>query len=318
MTDTRGEFQYQLAGFSGCTIEVRRLGDQTLVRKTAQNPEFNKKLIREVGKLIELAEIGADSMLFRTPAVLRCGENTDGQSFYDIEFVPSWQLDFRIPELYPKQIIQIVERINDTIEIFSTRGNPPQRPVATGTQHASQEISYIRGKFREALDTFESGQTNCDRARSLISEFADRVEGLRIPSQCVLGTQTFCHGDMALDNVLIGRDDQLFLIDPLVNGHESFMWDISKVLQSTYTQWRQIKTNSFSIDETFNKIVVQTHTRMSLFNTRFIELVTAKYHPGAIMLYLAATLARTAKYWQTCNQLCALLMLTNEFREVPP
>ena len=55
MTDTRGEFQYQLAGFSGCTIEVRRLGDQTLVRKTAQNPEFNKKLIREVGKLTELA-----------------------------------------------------------------------------------------------------------------------------------------------------------------------------------------------------------------------------------------------------------------------
>ena len=143
MTDTRGEFQYQLAGFSGCTIEVRRLGDQTLVRKTAQNPEFNKKLIHEVGKLTELAKIGADSMLFRTPAVLRFGENTDGQSFYDIEFVPSWQLDFRIPELYPKQINQIVERINDTIEIFSTRGNALQRPVTAGTKYVSQEISYV-------------------------------------------------------------------------------------------------------------------------------------------------------------------------------
>lgn len=312
MSDTTGKLQYRLKGFSGSTVEVRRLGTETLVRKTALSPDLNRKLLNEVEKLTELAQIADTSALFSVPSVLRSGKNTDGKAFYDIEFVPCWQLDFQIPQLNSGQFDRIASRLCEIIEIFSARPIGPQNTSITETQNLASEVAYIRGKFEEALVTFNAAESNCDQVHSLVAEYSDRVRDLDIPRHCVIGVQTFCHGDMALDNVLIGRDDRLYLIDPLVNEHESFMWDISKVFQSSYAVWREIKNQEFRIDQALNKIVLRSSTRISLFNKHFIRFVTTKAHPGAVTLYLAATLARTAKYWRTCDQLCALLMMTNE------
>ena len=114
---------------------------------------------------------------------------------------------------------------------------------------------------------------------------------------------------------MISRDRNLYLIDPLINGFESYMWDISKLFQSSLILWRQIKIGEFEVDTTQRKVYIKSSNRMTILNNRFYEQLIVDDNNSNTVLYLAATLARTAKYWQTYDQLAALLIVTNELLE---
>lgn len=312
MNNAPSKLQHRLKGFSGSMVEVRRLRNCSFVRKTVQSPDQNSKLLAEMDKLVQLVQIAAETKLFYVPELLSNGINDDGLAFYEIEFIPGWELDSQLPRLNPRELDEMATRLCDIITAFSATARVKQDKVNSEMLVDACEVDFILGKLQETRLALQGAQKTCPQTHPLISEYAERVQGLVIPSQCVVGKKTFCHGDLALDNVLIGRDGQLYLIDPLVNGHECFMWDISKVFQSSLACWKQIKHGEFKVDFTRRNIFLYPSERVSLFNCRFSGSVTRKYNPSCIILYLATTIARAAKYWHTCEQLCALLILTNE------
>lgn len=312
MNNAQGILQHRLKGFSGSMLEVRRLSNRSFVRKTVQSLEKNSKLLAERDKLVQLVQIASETKLFCVPRLLHSGINDAGMAFYEIEFIPGWELDSLLPRLNSRKIGDMANRLYDIITVFSQTAFGCQGQDPDDISRDVCEADFIQGKFQESLLALRRAGEGCPRVRRIIMEYAERVQQLFIPSECIPGVKTFCHGDLALDNVLINRDDKLYLIDPLVNGHESFMWDISKVFQSSLAHWRLIKHGEFEVDVARKRIFMHSSPRASLFNMRFSKLVTRKHNPSSITLYLAATIARAAKYWQTCEQLCVLLMITNE------
>ena len=85
--------------FSGSSLKIIRKADISFVRKTAQTPEHNDKLIGEVKKLKKLADLAEATELFRVPTLLYQGIDNQNKAFYDTEFIPGWQLDFFITQL---------------------------------------------------------------------------------------------------------------------------------------------------------------------------------------------------------------------------
>ena len=54
--------------------------------------------------------------------------------------------------------------------------------------------------------------------------------------------QSFCHGDLTLENIIIDHDGTAWLIDPNSNGslYQSWILDCGKLLQSTHTDYHRI------------------------------------------------------------------------------
>lgn len=89
---------------------------------------------------------------------------------------------------------------------------------------------YYRGLIRQAVDTVED---------SLVKDaWIELASGLHVYPEVPMG---FSHGDLAFDNIIVDRHGEYWLIDPLANPYETPWWDVGKVLQSTYCNWRELK-----------------------------------------------------------------------------
>jgi len=317
MNDLLTDVQHELKGFSGCSLEVYRLRETSVVRKTARSIETNAKILREREKLLRLAIILEETDLFSAPKVLSQGTDSNGLAFYEMEFVPGWELDSHLPQMTPKEIDGMACRLSYLVEEFARHPALPATESGTATSTAEggsieREIAFLHSKFVETRDSLEKDMVRCPQATRLFQEYDAHIRTLQIAADCVTGLTSFCHGDLALDNVLIGKNGRLYLIDPLINTYETFLWDIAKVFQSSLVNWKQIKHGEFTLDLEQNKIRLTSPMRKSFFNVRFAMLILENCPVRVVTLYLAATLARAVKYWQTEAQLCALLLVTNE------
>lgn len=299
------DLQHTLKGFSGCGLEVLRSGDTSFVRKTAGTLKQNDKIRAEFKKLERLNIIGRETGLFRVPETYGQGFQSNGLTYYDLEFIPAWELDSRLHALPPHRIKELAKQLLDIINEFAGRPS-----IKTGHDSEPGE-HFVLSKFQETARSIRNTAAP-PLVRKLTAEYIDLVSSLTIAPEDVIQTCSFCHGDLALDNVLLNRSDKLYLLDPLVNGHESYIWDIAKVFQSCFVHWRSIKHCQFTIDPRARRILLPPDERMSLFHLAFSDLAANVFAPSTITLYLAATVARAAKYWKTYQQFCALLMIANE------
>jgi len=281
------------------------------VRKTAGYSQQNGKLLQELQKLTRLAEIAQETGLFVVPEIHQSGVTDEDLVFYELEFVPGWELDTFISRAVPQRIEEIVSQLFDIIGVFA------ELPAGgAGDRFAQEELGserdFLIEKLKESRVALQRLGMRFPETIPLITEYCDLLPEINYDLHQFMRPQTFCHGDLALDNVLIDRHGSLVLIDPLINGHESFMWDVSKVFQSTLARWEAIKHNDFEVDLQRRKILLPSSERISLFNLRFAELVSRTVTPCSVIIYLATTLARAAKYSSNSNQLSALLLMMNE------
>ena len=116
---------------------------------------------------------------------------------------------------------------------------------------------------------------------------------------------TACHGDLAFDNIIVDEDGKWWLIDPILHDFDGWMWDVAKVLQSTYIDWPAIRSGTIrpgymlSWDEKLWRIM-----------DAFLFVLEMKEEQD-IDMYLAVTLARIIPYAKTVEQKEALLRLVN-------
>lgn len=71
---------------------------------------------------------------------------------------------------------------------------------------------------------------------SLIFQAVEMVE------QCKPLEQSFCHGDLTLENMIVDASGDVWLIDPNFGGnlYQSWLLDAGKLLQSTHTRYHEL------------------------------------------------------------------------------
>lgn len=293
--------QLDLDGFSGNKIEVIRSAGKTFVRKTAKSIDQNDKLKKEIEKLEKLKQISEKHNDFKVPKITLTDQNQNQLLFYELEFISGENFDSSLQKLSSDKIKIFSKKLGRIIETIS------QYPV-----HCQiDEKQFLEQKFMEMITKVNKMDLSTNLGKDLFNEYCKKVENLEINNADLNNKSTFCHGDLALDNILISKKNEIYLIDPLHNDYENIMWDYAKVLQSSMTYWNLIKYQNFQLISNNKKIVITSNEHITMFHKHFLENLENK-NISTITLYLAATLSRIVKYTKTEKQLCALTIIINE------
>ena len=295
------DIQITLKGFSGNKVQVVRSENKTFVRKTAKDISHNDRMQKEIEKMKRLSEISEGSNDFKVPTIQSVTENEDGLMVYDLDFIPGESLDHCTYKLNTEKINFFAKKLNKVIETIT------ENSVTSKTNYQD----FILQKFNELNFELNKNKNYTNLVTDLFNEYKEKLENLKISKTNIKNKPTFCHGDLSLDNIIITRQNQMYLIEPLYNDFENFMWDYAKVLQSSMTHWNLIKYNNFQIIPEKRKIQVKPNEHIMIFHKHFVENISIE-NPSEIIINLAVTLSRVARYAKNEKQLCALLILIIE------
>jgi len=293
--------QLDLDGFSGNKIEVIRSAGKTFVRKTAKNISHNIKMEKEIEKLEKLKKISEINGDFSVPTINSVRKNQHELLVYEMEFIPGESLDTCLYNLSSNKIKFFAKKLARIIEKISSKS----------VQSRTDEKKFLLQKFDELILELNKKKNSTRIGNVLFNEYREKIENLEINVSVLTNKSTFCHGDLALDNVLITKKNDIYLIDPLHNDFESVMWDYAKVLQSSMTHWNLIKYHNFQLVSDRKKVIISTNEHISMFHKHFLKNLS-NINPSTILLYLSVTLSRVAKYAKTEKQLFALIIIINE------
>ena len=295
----------RLLGYSGCVLEVHRQDSRTWVRKRSPDLTFNAKFQWEIRKIERLNGLGAESKLFAAPEIISTGTE-DEIAFYDMEYVVGQTLEFRIDSMDAKELRSTARLLNEIHAFFASQ-TPLENPPAE-----LSEWRYLVSKLEETLSFLEGNAVPLPAESGLVSTYRERLEELSGRSFDWRSKPTFCHGDLALDNVLVTRQGRIYLLDPLFNAFETVAWDRAKVLQSSLLQWDKIKRGEIRVDPKEGKIISGGSGKMQIFNLAYIGTDGQGIEPSRLLLYLGVTMARIVKYAKDRGQAETLLALVNQ------
>lgn len=307
MSDT---FHSRLTGFSGATVELHRKGRRSWVRKFLEDKGQAHRLELEVQKLTALHDLADTSGLFRVPAVFEIAQSRAGKLYYDMEYIVGDTVENQIEEMDTEQMKQIAQDIL-AIHTYLSQQKQQKTPLYP------TDRDFIHFKLDESLGCLrDTPHSEGSALQSLIHAFEELIESVKAKGAEWTSPACFAHGDLTLENILVDRKKALVLIDPLQNGYDSLLWDISKVLQSTLVQWRQIRTGRASFDSESKRVHVATSMKLKEFHGYYWRLVEPLIEGIPVHLYLGVTLARIIKYAINPDVKTILLCLTNEFLKV--
>ncbi len=213
-------------GFSGSRLQVytcenHPYGSYRVVRKeiAADSAEARVKLVVEIEKT-EILRKYAEPNLYRVPCILN-----RNSTWYDRTFIIGATLEDHLLGKSAKEVESWAHRIQQVLVHWRTLPLP--------ARHEPQVfVRYLDALWDKAVRTMSPGK--------LMNQYRELVHQLR--SQLYpIPAAGFCHGDLALDNLLVDPDGQLWIIDPLYNVYETSFWDIGKLLQSTMANWMALR-----------------------------------------------------------------------------
>ncbi|USN97941.1 MAG: aminoglycoside phosphotransferase family protein [Phycisphaeraceae bacterium] len=275
-----------LRGFSGARLEIVSRGGRGWVRKTA-GEGASARLEAERRRLAWLAGIGLESGLFVVPELGVHGE-ADGRAWYEIEYVPGRSVESVAGEDGQVAGRALGERLGGAIRVV--------RDAAPGPD-ASVHAAFLEQKIRQTLAVLPSKCDGHALLAPLAMAYAERVGRLdlekagRLAAACGGG----CHGDLALDNVLVGRDGGLVLIDPLVSDSETACWDAAKVMQSSLACWGSVKAGDVSLGGA--GVRTRRPGGLAALHTAFLGVVLGDgFDEHTLGVHLVVTLSRVMRY----------------------
>lgn len=204
---------YNLGGHSGCQIFLMEDDDgQVFVRKISKDVDYNERLEVQSKKQ---ASFSGDSI--RAPRVLDHGYTDDGLFFFDMEYVQGVTLAEYIKTMEIGKVKGIVESLVSTIV--------PNKPIAV-LESAVPVEEIFRKKLLDLRGKLE------DKNNAVINQSLDLLE--RHDWHKLTNSQ--CHGDMTLENIIV-KDDRLYFIDFLDSFYDSWFLDIGTLLQDVQVMW---------------------------------------------------------------------------------
>jgi len=256
-----------LSGFSGALIALLRdARGNVFVRKAAKAPGDSKKLARQADRQTELGAILAD--VAGMPEVLRTGE-AEGCYWFDMSFVPGrdgirYLADASHVEFdnFTAQIEGLVDRLASTADQAS--------PIDVRSAVADKLLD---------IDRKTAGEH-----RHLLARLNFAASGMphTLP-------RTAAHGDLTLENLILDREEKLWLIDTIDSPFDHYWIDLSKLFQDCEGRWYQHRGRALSLG-------ISWELRQRIFRTA--RAMDARY-PAFHYLLLSLTFARILPYART-------------------
>lgn len=240
-----------LGGHSGCQILLCEDLDKVFVRKISSSIEYNSRL-----------EIQADkqksyfSKFIKTPKVYYTGYTDNGLFYFDMEYIQGITLAEYIEKIEIGKIRNLVEQL---VESF-----------ATFDQQEYVDTTSFMVKIKSLKESlYEKENKTINNALSILEKH-----------NWSAFTQSFCHGDMTLENLII-QNDKIYLIDFLDSFYDSWILDMGTLLQDTLVMWHYRYQDNVNIN---------TILRLLVFKDVLIECMVKKMGNRYIEIYYALLL----------------------------
>ncbi len=242
-----------LGGHSGCKILLcEKENNELFVRKISSDSDYNKRLKIQAKKQVEYSNPN-----IRVPKVLNSGINEDGLFFFDMEYI---------------QGITMSEYIK-TIEIGKVR-SICKNIVTNIVSIDSNETEVTECVFKNKIKSLKR------KLQSKNNPVIDEAIGLLNKHSWKRFNKTQCHGDLTLENIII-KDNQLYLIDFLDSFYDSWIMDISTIMQDVQTMW------SYRHEK---EIDINTKLRLLVFRDILMDTVRSVSPKDYIEVYYALLL----------------------------
>lgn len=248
--------QTNLGGHSGCKVMLMEpVIGKTFVRKISGNLDYNERLKHQKSKQ-ERFTCGN----VKTPKILGDGYTDSGLYFFDMEYIYGITLAEYMNTLRVNEIHGLVNRILDhVIDMKEVKTKEPEQSQCIFTDKISDLNNKLHGY----------GDSIIDEAMELLSQH----DWSNLP-------RTFCHGDLTLENIIV-KENELYVIDFLDSFYDSWIMDISTLMQDVQALW------SYRMQE---KININTAIRLIIFRDILMDSVKQRTGEKYVEVYYALLL----------------------------
>lgn len=229
-----------LGGHSGCKILLCENDDNSVfVRKISSNKDYNNRL--EVQALKQRSFV---SDTIKVPEIYSTGFTEDGLFYFDMEYIQGITMAEYIQTIEIGKVRNLVEAIVENIISVSEKDNEVDIAIF---YNKIEDLSRKLSKYNNPI---------IEEALLMLSSHKwDRF------------IKTNCHGDLTLENIIV-KDSQLYLIDFLDSFYDSWIMDISTLMQDVQTLWsyrfeKEININTLIRLIVFRDILIDTIIRIS-------------------------------------------------------
>jgi hypothetical protein len=265
----------KLAGLSRASVFLMTKDTRHwFVRKAAKTPEANERLRGQARKQAAFGREMHDVVL--TPRILDEGE-IDGRFYFDMEFVRGPDGTSYLLRATYEEVAQFADRLCGYIRSAAVR------PALAHPAH---------GDLFEAL---YSKICDIQRATGLISSenLALLFLGLDRVRQLGHVPPSLCHGDLTLQNMVIGPDGAIWVVDLLDSPFEHYWQDVAKLHQDLSGGWYLLEQPPVA------KCV------LDFVSHRLLDAATVLHedYPRVHALLVASTFARILPYARTSEEI---------------
>lgn len=233
-----------LGGHSGCRILLcEDEQGAAFVRKISSTHAYNARLQVQARKQAEY-----NGNAIRTPRVIREGLLEDGLFYFDMEYVRGITLAEYMKHIEIDKIRGLVEQIMEYILAEAAR------QTTAAPQIFQDKLSSLQTKF-----VHEDNRV-IHEAMSLLVQH----DWSAVP-------QSACHGDMTLENIIV-KGDRLYFIDFLDSFYNSWVLDLSTLLQDAQSLW------SYRFMQPMD---INTVIRLMIFRDILMDAVHEHWHGQA-------------------------------------
>lgn len=204
--------QTPLKGHSGCTVSLM-IPDRggVFVRKVSKNPDYNERLERQCAKQSRYRSAYA-----MAPVVLGSGHVED-LYYFDMEYVRGAAVSSLVRGCTVDEVTLIADFLVNVI-----RQHKQTERLDDGA------VAVIDAKIASLYDAMPTTREQ-EPIRSVFRFLRSHRWGAF--------TRSACHGDLTLENIIRTPRGEYYLIDFLDTFYESWIGDLSKVLQDLLVGW---------------------------------------------------------------------------------
>jgi serine/threonine protein kinase len=209
---------YRISGFSGSFVYLVRSSSNVLfVRKASANVETSYRLEQQYNKL--LAFQNYNLTIVNSPKILKTGYYRD-RFYMDLEYVSGVDL----VEYMATASVSGLKHIGERLGTFLIEmGKHP--PIEKVPENVTQVFF---NKTFTLLDTC-SWLPDCVKVNLFLN-----VNNI---AKLMESKSSLCHGDLTLENILIDKNGQIWLLDHLDSFYPHYWQDISKLHQDLSGEW---------------------------------------------------------------------------------
>lgn len=249
-----------LVGYSGCPLFLCRHRAGYFVRKYSKSRDFNPRLIRQMEKQEYLFHRDKRSD-YLVPRVLRAG-NERGLFFFDMEYIAGENVFHYAQHRSYADIDRIMRNIFNVVVDFSREKVSGRSNIYEGT----------RQKVESILASVKLGSRIQENILAKIKGFSH----LEFPG-------SLCHGDFTLENIIVGRNGSIYLIDMLDNYYDSYWFDLGKLHQDF--EMNGSLNSVFGLSKPFSKIKFMCE-KLTAFCAEFAPDYLKAHHLVMMLVFL--------------------------------